>query len=166
MNYYICGYNHEKIIISKPLKKEKKIVIFDNKILKNVIESNTVFDFSLSIKNREEFIFFVVCSKDYDKVYNFLVRHRNTKLFNNMNIFLTFNIEINNNNFYLNKVYYEINREYPFKKYLYNILINILPPELILMIYKYLDREVVVSFIVNKARYNNNYYLSMPKIFY
>ena len=32
--------------------------MFDDKIFKNIIESNTVFDFSLTLKNNENFYFF------------------------------------------------------------------------------------------------------------
>ena len=83
-----------------------------------------------------------------------------------MNIFITFNLEINFNNIFLNKIYYDINREYPFKKILFNMLIKFLPTELIFMIYKYLDKDIKVSFIINKSRYSNLYYFNMPKIFY
>ena len=164
MNYYICGYNNKKILISKPLKKKNNN--FDNKIYKNIINSNSVFDFSLPIKDKEKFVCFVLCSENYDIVYSFLVRHRNTKLYNKMNIFITFNLEINCNNIFLNKIYYDINREYPFKKILFNMLIKFLPTELIFMIYKYLDKDIKVSFIINKDRYSNLYYFNMPKIVY
>lgn len=166
MNYYICGYNNNKIIISKPLNKRKKYIIFNDKIYKNIIESNTVFDFSLVVNEKDKFEFFILCCREYDKVYNFLVRHRNTKLYDKMNIFLNFNLEIKSDNFCLNKVYYEINKEYPYKKYLYNILIDIIPTELIFIIYKYLDRNVIISFLVNKSRHCVKYYFNMPKIFY
>ena len=164
--YYICGYSDKKIFISNSLKKENRITFFDNLVFNNVLYCNSVFDLSIKLDNKEYNVFIIYC-KNKKIIYNFLLnkkRGENVE-YKNLNIFNSFIIKqtFYNMNF---KIYYKILREYPYKKILFNILINILPPEIINIIFNFLKSNNIISFNIDKSKNNNVYYFSMPKILF
>ena len=64
------------------------------------------------------------------------------------------------------RIYYLKERQYPYKKLLKKYLINYIPLELIYIIIDFLKTDVIISFKIDKARNNNNFYLCLPKILY
>jgi hypothetical protein len=184
MNYYICGYSKNNIVISKPLKKENKKINFDNIVYNNKIFSKSFFDLSIKIKS-EMYTIFIVAIDNKEKLYNILVDIRNNFYINNQKENNNKNNNITNNNYLLklnvlisfkilpekleymyDRIYYLKERQYPYKKLLKKYLINYIPLELIYIIIDFLKTDVIISFKIDKARNNNNFYLCLPKILY
>lgn len=178
MNYYVCGYSKNNIIISKPLKKVNEIVNFDNKTYNNKIFSESFFDLSVTI-NSEMYTIFIVAFDNNEELYNILVKKRNNDNFNNenknitnnnystkLNILISFKILPEKLEYMYDRIYYSKERQYPYKNLLKKYLINHLPLELIYIIIDYLKTDVLISFKIDKERNNNNFYLCLPKILY
>lgn len=178
MNYYVCGYSKNNIVISKPLKKEKEIINFDNKTYNNKIFSESFFDLSIKI-NSEMYTIFIVAIDNKEELYNILVQKRNNDNFNNenkkinkynystkLNVLISFKILPEKLEYMYDRIYYLKERQSPYKNLLKKYLINHLPLELIYIIIDYLKTDVIISFKIDKARNNNDFYLCLPKILY
>lgn len=175
MNYYVCGYSKSNIVISKPLKKENEIIKFDNKTYNNKILSESFFDLSIKI-NSEIYTIFIVAINNKEKLYNILVNIRNNDNKNitkdnystKLNVLISFKILPEKLEYMYDRIYYLKERQYPYKKLLKKYLINHLPLplELIYIIIDFLKIDVIISFKIDKARNNNDFYLCLPKILY
>ena len=184
MGYYICGYSDSKIVISKSLTISKCIKILDNKIYYNVIFTESVFDLSINIDNKEDYNIFIINSNNINNIYTYLFNLKNNKNIKNknnnnknnknnkniknknINILTNFLISYNNLNYVNDIIYFTLLRQYPYNIIVYNILISYLPYEIIRIILKMLDYDIIVSFKIDKGRRKNNYFLCLPNILY
>lgn len=181
MNYYVCGYSKNNIVISKPLKRENQTIEFDNKIYNNKIFSESFFDLSIRL-NSEMYTISIVAIDNKKELYNILVNIRNSFYVNNekenknkkiidkyskkLNALITFNILPEKLEYMYDRIYYLKGRQYPYKNLLKKYLINHLPLELIYIIIDFLEIDVIISFKIDKGRNNNDFYLCLPKILY
>lgn len=180
MGYYICGYSDSKIIISKQLQKIKCKTDLDNKIYFNKITSKSIFDLSILLNNSEDYNIFIVYSKNSSNIYKYLINLQNNKQQNinldtnkknknldtNINIFTKFILSYNDINYIHEKFYYKILRKYPYNIIIYNILIQYIPEEIIIIILKILESEIFISFKINKSTREKKYFLWFPYIYY
>ena len=171
MKYYICGYSNSRIIISKQLKRiVNNEILFDNKLFTNKIFSDSPFDLSIKLNKDEIIKMYIVYCNNREILYNYLLdaKNKNKKTQVKINILTSFELSYNNLNFSfdINIIYYCLNREYPYKILILRILIEYLPDELIMIILKYLEKEVIVSFKINKSSLENSYYFCLPSILY
>lgn len=168
MGYYICGYSDSKIVISKSLTISKCIKILDNKIYYNVLFTESVFDLSINIDNEEDYNIFIINSNNINNIYIYLFNLKNNKNIKNknINILTNFLISYNNLNYVNDIIYFTLLRQYPYNIIVYNILISYLPDEIIRIILKMLDYDIIVSFKIDKGRSKNNYFLCLPNILY
>lgn len=180
MGYYICGYSDSKIVISKELQKIKCKTTLDNKNYFNKITSKSVFDLSIILDINEDYNIFIVYSKNSTNIYKYLINLQNNKnidldrnyinkninLDRNINIFSKIILAYNNINYIRERIYYKIIREYPYNIIIYNILIQYIPDEIIRIILKMLDSEIIISFKIDKSRRNPKYFLWLPNILY
>jgi len=168
MGYYICGYSKTKFCISKPLTRTmKNIILFDNKVFTNKIFSKSPFDLSICLNENETIKLFIVQCKNQTIINDYLNSLKeNSNNFFRINILKEFEISYNNLNFNYDRIYYCLKRDCPYDTIIYRILSYELPDELILIILKYLEKEIIVSFKINKSRRENSYYFCMPSILY
>ena len=168
MAYYICGYSKKNIIISKPLVKTKTLTNFDNRIFENKIFSNSQFDLSIKLYKGSPFKIFIAYCIDREILYNYLIELKNKKQDNNpkVNILNSFDLCYKELNFSYDKIYYSLKREYPYHILIYRCLTEKLPNELVVIILKFLQQEIIVSLKINKSRNKDNYYICLPNILY
>jgi hypothetical protein len=167
-SYYLCGYSNQNIIISKPLIMKKITTNFDGLLFKNKIFSESPFDLSIKLNENETIELFIVYCINRKNVYNYLLDQKNNKLnkLNKLSVLKTFNISFKTLNFNYDRIYYSLKRKYPYDILLYRILLIHLPPELILIILKFLEEKIIVSFKIDKSRRENSYYFCLPNILY
>ena len=129
MNYYVCGYSKNNIVISKPLKRENQTIEFDNKLYNNKIFSESFFDLSIKI-NSEMYTIFIVAIDNKEELYNILVQKRNNDNFNNenkkinkynystkLNVLISFKILPEKLEYMYDRIYYLKERQSPIKIY-------------------------------------------------
>lgn len=163
--YFICGYSSEKFFISNPLIKDNILTFFDNKVFKNKIFTNNEFDLLIKLDNNDYNVFIISC-KNKKTVYRFLSNKKNHKGTEDFNILNYFVIRYDKSYNNLNKIYFNLLREYPYKQIILNILINFIPIEIIFIIFEFLVTENIVSFNIKKSINNNCFYFSKPKIYF
>ena len=168
MGYYLCGYSNNNFIISKSLLSKKITTVFGSKIFKKKIFSESPFELSIKLNKDEEIKMFIVYCNSRENVYNYLlnIENKDYEKQNQLNILKTFKISYNNLDYSFDRIYYCLKRHYPYDILIFRILIEYLPVELINMILKLLKQEIVVSFKINKARFENSYYFCLPSVLY